>query len=144
MLPELTENDFVPLAQFQFQHWCDRCGPPYSFIRPLREAAAERVWARVASARAEESGSEALDLGALDDWDASLVKRWLLSRDSDAGRHVLLCYQPRVVVSVPWGIVCEHWLVFFWTAARACADDGAWVLTHDGDRFEFASGGHRA
>ena len=94
MLPDLTEKDFVPLADFEFQHWCDRAGAPYSSIRPLSEAAAERVWARVASVRAEES--EALDLGALDDWDASLVKRWLLSCDGNADRHVLLA-QGRVV-----------------------------------------------
>ena len=134
MGPKLTEADFVPLAQCQFQHWCDRAGPPYSSIRPLNESAAERVWARAAALRA--AASERLDLSTLDDWGPPLVTRWLLSRVPDADQHVFVCYQPRVVVSVPWGVVCGHWLVFFWTGACVYASDGTWKLVHDGDRFD--------
>src|SRR3954447_2267826 len=43
---ELTEKDFLPLEQCQFQHWGDHGGPPYTSIRPLSESAAERVWRR--------------------------------------------------------------------------------------------------
>ena len=132
---ELTEADFVPQAECRFQHWGEREGEPYCFIRPLGERAAERVWARLNVPRG--ASSDVLDLAALDDWDAAQVTRWLLDRSADRDRHVLLCYQPRVVVSVPWRVVCEHWLIFFWTGACAFAADGSWVLVHDGDRFEF-------
>ena len=116
--------------------------PPYSHIRPLSGLAAERAWARAAPLAAAASPAsvephDQLDLGATDDWDADSVARWLLSRGSDPEQRVLVCYQPRVVVSVPWAVLCDHWLVFFWTAACVCDPAGAWVLVHDGDRFFF-------
>ena len=144
MLQELTEKDFVPLADCQFQHWGDRAGPPYSHIRPLSESSAERLWARAgAFAGATQDSSDSvdaadrLDLSLLDDWDAAQVTRWLSSRVPDVGQRVLVCYQPKVAVSVPWGAVCEHWLVFFWTGAWVLGPDGDWTLVHDGDRFVF-------
>ena len=142
MPPELTEADFVPLAQCQFQHWGERVGPPYSHIRPLGEPAAERVWAGVSPLAASLASnvadrSHVLDLSESDDWDPSTVTSWLLSRASDPQERVLVCYQPRVVVSVPWDAVCNHWLVFFWTGACVYAPREKWALVHDGDRFTF-------
>ena len=139
---DLRETDFVPLSECQFQHWGERDGPPFSDIRPLSESAAERVWARVSPLAAAVSSDavddgRALDLAARDDWDASTVCRWLRSLVSDGDERVLICYQPRVVVSVPWDTACAHWLVFFWTAACVYAPRGTWVLAHDGDRFAF-------
>jgi hypothetical protein len=62
---------------------------------------------------------------------------WLRTLPVDPSPRVLLCYQPKVVVSVPWATVCEHWLVFFWTAACVCDGTCDWVLFHDGDVFRF-------
>ena len=140
--PELTEADFVPLAACAFQPWGERDGPPFSDIRPLGEVAAERLWSQVsplAASLASRAAEDAhvLDLSESDDWDASSVSRWLLSRASDPSEPVLVCYQPRVVVSVPWDVVCDHWLVFFWTGACVYAPGGRWALVHDGDRFTF-------
>jgi len=149
MAIELTEKDFVPLEQCQFQHWGDRTGAPFDQIRPLGDAAAERVWARAAalsSATWSEAapGGDQIDLGSVDG-DEKTVKRhvaaWLRRREASDGpgpdQPVILCYQPRVAVVVPWAIVCEHWLIFFWTPACAWPTSEQWVLVHDGDRFAF-------
>ncbi len=143
----LSDTDFVPLDQCQFQRWGERGGPPFSEIRPLGEAAAERVWARavaLSSAAWARDGADAdeIDLASVDG-DEDAVKRrvaaWLRRRDA-GGRPdepVILCYQPRVAVVVPWRVVCDHWLVFFWTPGCAWPVSEDWVLVHDGDRFAF-------
>src|SRR5215217_1220051 len=97
---ELTEKDYVPLAECQFQHWGERCGAPYSHIRPLSAAAAERVWRRTAAlaatgwAEADAGDCDRLDLAACGDWDASTVRQWMLSRCVDRNQTVFVCYQP--------------------------------------------------
>lgn len=148
---ELTEKDFVPLAECQFQHWGDRTGPPYSHIRPLSESAAERVWRRTAALAAADwaaqSGpdtSDHLDLATCGEWDADSVKRWLLGRCADADQRVFVCYQPRVAISVPWGVLCDHWLVFFWTGGCVWPASERWILVHDGDAFAFGRASGRS
>ena len=144
---ELTPKDFVPLDQCEFQHWGERSGAPFDEIRPLCDAAAERVWARTAALSAGTwsaagPGADLIDLASMD-WDEETVKRhvslWLRRRDAGGSedREVILCYQPRVAVVVPWRVVCDHWLVFFWTPACAWPASEEWVLVHDGDRFAF-------
>jgi hypothetical protein len=143
-----TDADLLPQEACRFQHWGERDGAPFSDIRPLTDAAAERVWARVApragasaiDTGASDTGLE-LDLNMLDDWDAATVKAWLLALPAVPGERVLVCDQPQVAVSVPWAAVCEHWLVFFWTGACVCDCSGKWVLVHDGDAFRFIQSG---
>src|SRR5687767_10625392 len=48
MTIELTDKDFVPLAQCEFQHWGEHSGPPFCHMRALSPDAAERVWRKTA------------------------------------------------------------------------------------------------
>ena len=144
---ELTEKDFLPLAECQFQHWGDRAGTPYSHIRPLSESASERVWRRTAALAATEwaesaaDASDRLDLATCGDWDADSVKAWLLARVPDRDQDVFVCYQPRVAIRVPWDVLCDHWLVFFWTGGCVWPASERWILVHDGDAFAFGRAG---
>ena len=135
---ELTETDFLPRAECQFQHWGERDGEPFCHIRPLSEAAAERLWYRRGNVTALRRNQVDLNLAECGDWDADFVTRWLLDRCPDRAERVFVCYQPRVAVSVPWGVLCDHWLTFFWTAGCVWPADERWSLVHDGDRFTFS------
>jgi hypothetical protein len=141
----LTEKDFLPPHQCQFQHWGDRDGEPYCHVRPLSESAAERIWRRTAALAAADwataggprDTNHSLDLAECGEWDALFVKNWLLSRVPDPDQPVFVCYQPKIAVSVPWRVVCDHWLVFFWTGGCVWPASEQWILVHDGDRFAF-------
>jgi hypothetical protein len=141
---ELTDNDYVPIAGYAFQHWGERTGMPYERIRPLSDAAANRIWdrARALSVAAwsepDDAAGGLLDLRQLDQWDRGTVREWLLARVADPAAPVVVCYQPGCAVVIDWAVLCDHWLVFFWTDACAWAMDEAWILAHDGDRFAFA------
>jgi hypothetical protein len=137
MPPELTERDFLPQAECRFQHWGDRDGEPFCHIRPLSEAAAERLWRRAAVLLDTQRSGIFLDLAECGEWDVDSVKGWLLDRFPDRDEPVFVCYQPRVAVRVPWGVLCDHWLTFFWTAGCVSPADERWSLVHDGDRFAF-------
>lgn len=141
MAIELSENDFVPLSECQFQHWGEHTGRPWCEVRPLGEGAAERVWRRTAALSAaswaEGAGADRLDLRGDDEWTPESVRDWLAARGPAPDHRVLVCYQPRVAVSVPWGVLCDHWLVFFWTGGCVWPQDERWVLVHDGDQFAF-------
>ncbi len=141
---DLGENDYLPLAQCAFQHWGEREGEPFTRIRPLTPDAAERVWRRTASMAAQEwaagvngadPGEALLDLRAIDSWTEQTVRDWLLDRVGDRDELVLVCYQPRVAIRVPWGTLCDHWLKLFWTGGCAWPLSERWVMVHDGDRF---------
>jgi len=149
----LSEADFRPIAGYEFQHWGERSAqPPYAAIRPLTPVAAERVWRRAAqlgttpwadvTAGAGDAapGAGRLDLQRPDaDWDERTVRRWLLDRVPDRDLQVIVCYQPTVAIAVPWGLLCDHWLVLLWTGGCVWPPSEAWVLVHDGDQFAFAS-----
>lgn len=136
---ELVETDFVPLAQCEFQHWGQRTGPPFCHMRGLSASAAERVWRKTAetAAAAWDGADEQLDLTATADWSEASVRQWLLSRGGDRDEAVLVCFQPRVAVTLPWGLLCDHWLLVLWTGGCVWPRSGRWVLVHDGDRFAF-------
>jgi hypothetical protein len=143
----LSEGDFRPIAGYEFQHWGERTGQPYAAIRPLTPAAAERVWRRAVELGGvpwadggTDAGAGRLDLQRPDaEWDDRTVCRWLLERVPDRDLEVLVCYQPQVAVAVPWGLLCEHWLLLLWTGGCVWPPDEAWVLVHDGDQFAFAA-----
>ena len=139
MTIELVETDFLPLDQCEFQHWGERTGPPFCHMRALAGDAAERVWRRTAetAAAAWDGADEQLDLTAASDWSESSVRSWLLSRGGDRDEQVIACFQPRVAVSLPWGVLCDHWLLVLWTGGCVWPRSGRWVLVHDGDRFAF-------
>ena len=90
---------------------------------------AARQWAESASDDA------VLDLRALDDWSPDSVRDWLLTQFAHRDQPIVVCYQPRVAVRLPWGIACDHWLQFFWTSGCAFPLSEEWVMVHDGDRF---------
>jgi hypothetical protein len=50
----------------------------------------------------------------------------------------LVCFQPRVAVTLPWGLLCDHWLILLWTGGCVWPPSEEWVLVHDGDQFAFA------
>ena len=137
MAIELTETDFRPLSECQFQHWGERDGEPFCHVRPLTESAAERIWRRAGALAGGRKNDLCLDLAECGEWDADFVTRWLLDRFPDRDERVFVSYQPRVAICVPWGVLCDHWLVFFWTAGCVWPAGEQWLLTHDGDRFAF-------
>ena len=114
---ELVETDFVPLAQCEFQHWGERTGPPFCHMRGLSADAAERVWRKTAEAAAAawSGADEHLDLTATADWSESSVRDWLLSHGGGRDEQVVACFQPRVAVTLPWGLLADHWLRVLWT-----------------------------
>ena len=138
---QLREQDYLPLAECAFQHWGEREGEPFTHLRPLTPDAAERVWRRtsvMAARQWAESADDAagvLDLRTADDWDTESVRDWLLTQVADREAPVVVCYQPRIAVQLPWGVACEHWLQFFWTSGCAFPISEDWVMVHDGDRF---------
>lgn len=137
---DLSDKDFIPLAQCEFQHWGERSGPPFCHMRALSPEAAERVWRRTAhtcGAQWADGDDEQLDLSAPGDWSESSVREWLLSRVGDRDEQVLVCFQPRVAVALAWGMLCDHWLLVLWTGGCVWPRSGDWVLVHDGDRFAF-------
>ena len=140
MAIDLTEKDFVPLAQCEFQHWGERSGPPFCHMRGLSPEAAERVWRKTAQtcgASWADGEDEQLDLSSCGEWSEASVRQWLLSRVSDREEQVLVCFQPRVAVALTWGLLCDHWLLVLWTGGCVWPRSGRWVLIHDGDRFAF-------
>ena len=139
MTIELVETDFLPLDQCEFQHWGERTGPPFCHMRALAGDAAERVWRRTAdtASAAWDGADEQLDLTAAGDWSESSVRAWLLARGGDRDEQVIACFQPRVAVSLPWGVLCDHWLLVLWTGGCVWPRSGHWLLVHDGDRFAF-------
>jgi hypothetical protein len=136
---DLIETDFVPLAQCEFQHWGQRDGPPFCHMRALAPGAAERVWRRTAetASTAWDGADEQLDLTTAGDWSEASIRQWLLARAGERDEQVLVCFQPRVAVSLPWGVLCDHWLLVLWTGGCVWPRSGRWVLVHDGDRFAF-------
>ena len=145
---ELTDADYAPLAELQFQHWGERARPPFSELRPLTADAALRVWQRTAAlaaagwAEAGEGEGDDVHAGRLDlrneaDWSESSVREWLLARVADRDEPVIACFQPRVAVRVAWGVLCDHWLVLLWTGGCVWPASAGWVLVHDGDQFLF-------
>jgi hypothetical protein len=140
MAIELTDKDFVPLAQCDFQHWGERSGPPFCHMRALSPDAAERVWRRTAQTCGThwaDGEDQQLDLSGPGDWSETSVRDWLLSRVADREQQVLVCFQPRVAVALTWGMLCDHWLLVLWTGGCVWPRSGEWVLIHDGDRFAF-------
>jgi hypothetical protein len=140
MAIELTDKDFVPLAQCEFQHWGERSGPPFCHMRALSPEAAERVWRRTAQTCGTnwaDGEDEQLDLSGPGDWSEGSVRDWLLSRGAGREDQVLVCFQPRVAVALTWGMLCDHWLLVLWTGGCVWPRSGEWVLIHDGDRFAF-------
>lgn len=143
---KLNPTDFVPLAEFAFQHW-DRCsGEPFAHIRPLSEDTAERVW-RQAQQFASAAWNEADELDRFDlredGWSRDDVCAWLRARVDDPQRDVIVCFQPRVAVVLPWSVVCDHWLTVLWTGGcvwPVSPSASTWILVHDGDQFAFARG----
>ena len=141
---ELTENDFVPLAECEFQHWGERSGPPFEAMRALSPDAAERVWRRTAETAGAAWGGDAgeqLDLAAPGDWSEASVREWLLARGGGRDEQVVVCFQPRVAVALEWGTLCDHWLLVLWTGGCVWPRSGEWVMVHDGDRFAFGRRG---
>ena len=136
---DLRECDYLPLSACEFQHWGERSGPPFDMIRPLGPDAAERVWrntvAMAAATWTAGPGGALLDLAADDDWDEGVVRDWLLAHVPDRDLDLIVCFQPRIAVCLPWGTLCDHWLTVLWTGACAFPASGEWVLVHDGDRF---------
>jgi hypothetical protein len=139
MTIDLTDTDFVPLAQCEFQHWGERSGPPFADMVALAGDAAERVWRRTAEAAAAawDGAEEQLDLTSAADWSESSVAEWLRSRGGEPTEQVIACFQPRVAVALPWGMLCNHWLRVLWTGGCVWPRSGRWLLVHDGDRFAF-------
>lgn len=147
MAIELTHADYAPPAELQFQHWGERPGMPYSALRPLTPDAARRVWRHTAAAAAgawadggrrdAAAAAGRFDLREVPDWSESSVRDWLLTRVADRDLPVLACFQPTVAVRLPWGVLCDHWLVLLWTGGCVWPVTGDWVLIHDGDLFEF-------
>ena len=140
MTIDLSENDFVPIEQCEFQHWGERTGPPFCDMRALSPEAAERVWRRTAQTCAADwadRAGEHLDLTGAGDWSEATVREWLLARAGGRDEPVIVCFQPRVAVEVPWGTLCDHWLRVLWTGGCVWPRTGDWVLVHDGDRFAF-------
>jgi hypothetical protein len=140
MAIELSDEDFVPLEQCEFQHWGERSGPPFCHMRALSPDAAERVWrktAETAGAAWDGGADRQLDLTATGDWSEASVRDWLLSRGGDRSEQVLVCFQPHVAVALEWGTLCDHWLLVLWTGGCVWPRSGQWVLVHDGDRFAF-------
>jgi hypothetical protein len=143
---ELTDADCAPPAELQFQHWGGRAGMPFCALRPLTAEAAMRVWrhtAAMSSAAWRQGPDPAADAGLLDlrgaeEWSEASVREWLLARVPDREQPVVACFQPRVAVRVPWGVLCDHWLVLLWTGGCVWPETGDWVLVHDGDQFLFA------
>ena len=138
MAIELSESDYLPQWACEFQHWGERTGEPYEHLRPLKGDAAEKVWRRTVAMAAATwttgSGSAELDLRT-GDWDGPSVRDWLLSRVPDRDQLLIVCYQPHIVLCVPWGVLCDHWLLLLWTGGCAYPASEDWVLVHDGDRF---------
>ena len=140
MAIDLTEKDFVPLAQCEFQHWGERSGPPFCHMRALSPDAAERVWRKTAEtcgAGWADREDEHLDLTNSGEWSETSVREWLLARGGGRDDQVLVCFQPRVAVELAWGTLCDHWLLVLWTGGCVWPRSGGWVLVHDGDRFAF-------
>src|SRR4051812_50126526 len=100
MAIELSENDFVPLSQCEFQHWGERSGPPFCHMRALAPDAAQRVWCRTAEAAAAawEGGDQQLDLTSAGDWAESSVRDRLLPPAADRDPPVLVCLPPPAAV----------------------------------------------
>jgi hypothetical protein len=148
---ELCEHDYLPLAECTFQHWGEREGEPFSHLRPLTPDAAERVWRRTSAMAAQEwaaceaggggdvggiaGRSAMLDLRVEESWTEATVRQWLLEQVADREQPIVVCYQPAIAVRVPWGVLCDHWLLLFWTGGCAWPLNEAWVMVHDGDRF---------
>jgi hypothetical protein len=137
---QLREQDYLPLAECAFQHWGQREGEPFTHLRPLTPDAAQRVWHRTSAMAAREWADSAdadavLDLRALDDWSNDSVRDWLLGQVGNREQAIVVCYQPKVAVHVPWGVACDHWLKLFWTSGCAFPLSEEWVMVHDGDRF---------
>jgi hypothetical protein len=137
---QLREQDYLPLADCAFQHWGEREGEPFTHLRPLTPDASERAWQRTSAMTARQWAESAaddavLDLQILDEWNPESVRDWLLSQIADRDQAIVVCYQPRVAIRVPWGVACDHWLHFFWTSGCAFPLSEEWVMVHDGDRF---------
>jgi hypothetical protein len=141
MAIELTEHDYIPLSECEFQHWGQHSGPPYSEIRPLCAEAAQKVWRRTlamaASAWSEASPESQFDLRGPAEWSETSVRDWLLSQVADRSATVLVCFQPQVAICIAWGVLCDHWLIFLWTGGCVWPASEDWVLVHDGDQFVF-------
>jgi hypothetical protein len=44
-------------------------------------------------------------------------------------------------VSLPWGVLCEHWQEILWEPAAVWPPSERWILRHDGDSFTFRTRG---
>ena len=136
----LTEKDYQPLATYTFQHWNERTGPAFCNMRPLTEDAARRVWQRACvmtqAAWADGEGNHRFDLQN-SDWDGPRVRDWLLACVPERDHRVIVCFQPQSAISVPWGDLCDHWLLLLWTGGCAWPADERWVMVHDGEQFVF-------
>jgi hypothetical protein len=95
---------------------------------------AAREWA-ACDAGSDVAGSALLDLRAEESWTEQSVRDWLLAQVADREQPIVVCFQPRIAVRVPWGVLCDHWLLLFWTGGCAWPLNEAWVMVHDGDRF---------
>lgn len=141
MALHLSRDDFIPLSQFEFQHWGDRAGGLYEHVRPLSPQAAQRVWRRAAELSSATwsgggDGQSRMNL-ATDNWTTESVRDWLLLHESDGDCEVIACYQPGIAVQITWRVLCERWLTFFWTGGCIWPLNESWILVHDGDQFAF-------